>query len=392
MAMRVLIVHNYYQRRGGEDEATEQEFQLLKRHGHRVHFYCRHNDEIKTFSVLRRGLLFFEATWSLRSYREVKQVIKEFKPDIVHCHNFFPLVSPSVYYACAECGVRVIQTLDDYRLLCPTGWFYRQGKVCEVCLTHSLWQGVLYGCYHNSRVQTASIALMLATHRLLRTWIRKVDAYIALTEFSRRKFIEGGFSESKIFVQPNFLAEDPGLGDPVREYAIFVGRLSPEKGLDILLESWRSLPDVPLKIVGDGPLRPWVEEYIRQNNMKQIELVGFVPLNVVLQYLKGAFFLVMPSVWYETFGRTIIEAYATGTPVIAGSLGAMAELVEDGKTGLLFKPGEPKDLITKVHYALGRPEELARWGQEARRIFEQKYSSDSAYKNLLKIYERVSGK
>lgn len=387
------MVHNYYQQWGGEDEATEQELQLLKRHNHQVRLYCRHNDEIKAFSALRKGLLFFEPTWSLRSYREIKHVIREFKPEIAHFQNFFPLVSPSAYYACAESGVPVVQTLHDYRLLCPIGWFVRSGEVCEACLAYSLWRGVLYGCYHGSRIQTASIALMLTIHRLLKTWLRKVDVYIALTEFSRRKFIEGGLPESKIFVRPNFLDKDPGLGEPVREeYALFVGRLSPEKGLVTLLEAWRNQPDLPLRIVGDGPLRPWIEEYIGQNELGQIELVGFVPLQRVLQYLQKALFLVMPSVWYETFGRTIIEAYATGTPVIASRLGAMVDLVEEGETGLLFNPGEPGDLAARVQYALEHPEEMARWGREARYVFEQKYSSDSAYKTLMEIYDKVSGK
>jgi len=390
--MRILMIHNYYQQWGGEDESTEQELQLLQRHGHEVRLYFRHNDEIKTFSSLRKGLLFFEPTWSLRSYREAKHVIREFKPEIVHFQNFFPLVSPSAYYACVESDAPIVQTLHNYRLLCPIGWFVRNGEVCEMCLTHSLWRGVLYGCYHGSRIQTASIALMLTTHRLLKTWLRKVDVYIALTEFSRRKFIEGGFPKSKIFVRPNFLDKDPGLGGPIREYALFVGRLSPEKGLVTLLEAWLNLPHVPLKIVGDGPLRPRIEDYIGQNELGQIELVGFVPLQRVLQYLQKALFLVMPSVWYETFGRTIIEAYATGTPVIASRLGAMADLVEDGKTGLLFNPGEPDDLTAKVQYALEHPEEMARWGREARYVFEQRYSSESAYKSLMEIYEKVRSK
>jgi glycosyltransferase involved in cell wall biosynthesis len=390
--MRILMVHNYYQQWGGEDESTEQELQLLQRHGHEVRLYFRHNDEIKTFSSLRKGLLFFEPTWSLRSYRETKHIVREFKPEIAHFQNFFPLVSPSAYYACAESGVPVVHTLRDYRLLCPIGWFVRNGEVCEACLAHSLWRGVLYGCYHGSRIQTASIALMLVAHRLLKTWLRKVDVYIALTEFSRRKFIEGGLPKSKIFVRPNFLDKDPGLGGPIREYALFVGRLSPEKGLVTLLEAWRDLPDVPLKIIGDGPLRSWIEEYIVQNELGQIELVGFVPLQRVLQYLQKALFLVMPSVWYETFGRTIIEAYATGTPVIASRLGAMVDLVEEGETGFLFNPGEPGDLAARVQYALEHPEKMARWGREARYVFEHKYSSDSAYKTLMEIYDKVTGK
>ena len=387
--MRILVVHNFYQQGGGEDESTKCELHLLRKRGHDVRLYSRHNDEIKTYSLLRKGLLFFEPMWSWKSYREVKRVIQEFKPEVVHFQNFFPLVSPSAHYACAESDIPIIQTLHNYRLLCPVGSFFRNGGVCEECLVHSLWRGVRYGCYHDSRIQIASIVLMLKTHRLLNTWQERVDAFITLTDFSRRKFIEEGLPASKLFIRPNFLHKDPGIGRGLRHYALFVGRLSEEKGLTTLLEAWRGLPEVPLKIIGDGPLRPQLEEFVRQHALMQIELVGFVPADVVLEYLKRASFLVMPSVWYETFGRTIMEAYATGTPVIASRLGAMADLVEEGRTGLLFNPGDADDLIAKVQYALEYPAERLHWGREARRAFEQKYSADVAYEKLMEIYAQV---
>jgi len=390
--MRILMVHNYYQRWGGEDESTEQELRLLSRHGHEVRLYSRHNNEIKAFSLLRKGLLFFEPTWSWKSYNEIKRILLEFQPDIVHFQNFFPLISPAAYYACAEIGVPTIQTLRNYRLLCPIGWLFRGGSICEECSKHSLWRGIRYGCYHNSRLQTASIVLMLKMHRLLGTWQKKVDIFIALTEFARRKFVEGGLPASRIVVRPNFLGDDPGFAETIREYVLFVGRLSAEKGLTVLLEAWRDLPDVPLKIVGDGPIRPWVEGYIRRNRLRKVELVGFVPLAEVLQYLRGAFLLVMPSMWYETFGRTIIEAYATGTPVIASRLGAMAELVEEDETGLLFNPGDPGDLVAKVRYAMEHSQEVARWGRNARLVFERRYSADAAYESLMTIYDMARGK
>ncbi|MEM2001951.1 MAG: glycosyltransferase, partial [Candidatus Methanomethylicaceae archaeon] len=168
--MRILMLHNYYQHWGGEDASTEQELRLLRRHGHEVLFYSRHNNEIKSFSLFRKALLFFEASWSLKSYNEIKKLIRDFQPDVAHFHNFFPLISPSAYYACAEMGIPVIQTLHDYRLLCPTGWLFRDGRVCEDCFSNSLWHGIKFGCYHNSRTQTADVALMLKTHRILRTW------------------------------------------------------------------------------------------------------------------------------------------------------------------------------------------------------------------------------
>lgn len=384
--MRILMIHNYYQCRGGEDESAEQELQLLKAYGHEVQFYSRHNNEIKSFCPLRKGLLFFETSWSLKSYREIKEIIRKFNPDIAHFHNIFPLISPSAYYACMESGVPVVQTLRDWRLLCPLGWFFRNGAICEECFKRSLFRGILHGCYHESHIQTIPIVLMLKVHRLLNTWQKKVDAFITLTDFSSRKFIEGGLPATKIFTRPNFLAKDPGIGESARNYALFVGRLSMEKGVITLLKAWKELPEIPLKIVGEGPLRPRLERYIREHALTQVELIGYVPLDVVFECLKKSLFIVMPSTSQETFGRIIIEAYATGTPVIASRIGAIIDLVEEGKTGLLFKPCDPDDLLAKVQYTLEHPTEVANWRQEARYTFEQKFSSEVAYKRLMEIY------
>ena len=387
--MRILMIHNYTQQLGGADVATSQEIELLQKYGHEVRLYFRHNDEIKNFSPFRKTLLFFEPTWSFKSYREIKQIIAEFKPDIAHCQSFSPLISPAVYYALAQKKIPIVQTLHEYRLICPIGWLFRNNSICEECVQHSLWRGIFYGCYRNSRIQTASVALMLSSHRLLKTWEKKINVFVTPTEFARSKLIEGGLPSSKIWVNPCFLAEDPGVSRSSREYVLYVGRLSPEKGLVTLLQAWQSLPDVPLKIVGDGPLKSWIEGYIEQHGLQQIELVGLVPIEQVLEYQKKAYFLVIPSIWYETFGRIIMEAYATGTPAIASRLGAMAELVEEERTGLLFSPGNADQLATKVRYALAQEAKLAEWGQKARSCYEKRFSADVAYKSLMKIYENT---
>jgi len=386
---RVLMIHNYYQQWGGEDASTEQEVDLLRKHGHEVLLYSRHNDEIKSYSLLRKGLLFFETAWSWRSYREIKRVIQQYRPDIAHFQNFFPLISPSAIYACRESGVPVVQSLRDYRLLCPTGWYFRSGSVCEECKV-SLWKAVRYGCYHSSHIQTMSIALMIKMHRLLRTWYRIIDAYIALTEFSRNKFIEGGLPQSKIFVRHNFLSNMPVFRRTEKRYALFVGRLSAEKGLDTLLKAWRKLPNVPLKIVGDGPLRKWIQEFTERFGLDQVKMYGFLPHEEVLDCLSKAFFLVAPSRWYEGFPRVILEAYALGVPVVASDLGSMSELVRDKETGLLFKVGDSEDLAYKARLAIERPVDLARWGERAHQIFEEQYTVRSAYERLINIYKYAS--
>ncbi|HPU86600.1 MAG TPA: glycosyltransferase, partial [Candidatus Latescibacteria bacterium] len=261
--MNVLMLHNYYQQRGGEDAAAEQDIALLKRNGHTVSFHTVHNDEIARYGAFQKASLWFRPSWSNRSYRGVKDLIKEHKPDVLHVHNFFPLLSPAVYYAATDCGVPVVQTLHNYRILAPCALLLREDSVCERCMNGSLWNSIRYRCYHGCAVQTASIATVIAAHRFLGTWHRMVDRYVALTEFSKGVFVRGGLPESKIVVRPNFLAEDPGLRSNARIGAVFVGRLNAEKGIGCLLEAWRSLPEIPLTVVGDGPLKGWATDFVR---------------------------------------------------------------------------------------------------------------------------------
>jgi glycosyltransferase involved in cell wall biosynthesis len=383
------MVHNYYQKWGGEDQSTEEELALLQNYGHEVELYRRHNDEIKDFSKLRMAGLFLEPIWSPRSYREVSAMIERFKPDVIHCQNFFVLISPALFYAAARKHVPIIYTLRDYRLLCPIGWFLRDGQICEECLTHSLLRGIQYGCYHGSSAQTASIALMLKAHRVLDTWNKKVNGYICLTEFSRQKFIQGGLPAEKIVVRPNFMNRLPELEDHERSYALFVGRLSSEKGIQTLIEAWRQLPDIPLKLLGEGDMLPWAQDYVKQHQMSNVEFVGFVKSDKVLEYQRKALFLIMPSVWYETFGRVILEAYSVGTPAIVSNLGAMPESVEDGKTGLLFNPGDADDLARKVRYAMDHRDQLPEWGRNGRRKLEMQFTADVAHQRLIAIYQQV---
>jgi glycosyltransferase involved in cell wall biosynthesis len=391
--MKILMVHNYYQQRGGEDESTEEEIRLLKARDHEVLLFCRHNNEINMFSSFRKGLLFFEPTWSPRSFRRLRYILREFDADIVHVQNFFPLQSPSIYYACASMGTPVVQSLRNYRLLCPSATLFRRGNVCEECSTRSLWQGIAHGCYRHSRIQTASVALMIWLHRTLRTWRYWVDSFVTLSNFAKEKLTRAGVPRSKIFVRPNFLACDVSLGNLRREGALFIGRLSPEKGVHSLVEAWRSVSFVPLKIAGEGPERLSVNQFLQGSRLRNVEMLGFIPSREILKYLKAASFLVMPSTCYETFGRTIIEAYATGTPVIASRLGAIAEIVEDGKTGILFTPGDPKDLAAKVQWAWTHQEEMQQMGRQAREIYEKRYTADTAYDLLMDIYKKaIDGK
>jgi glycosyltransferase involved in cell wall biosynthesis len=280
----------------------------------------------------------------------------------------------------------VIQTLHNYRLLCPSAIFFRDGHACENCLGKLIpWPGVLHRCYRDSRAATGAVAAMLVVHRLLRTWERTVDIFIALTEFARQKFIQGGLPADRVVVKPNFVYPDPGPGAHDGGYALFAGRLSPEKGVRTLLAAWERLgPGIPLKIAGDGPLAREVARACERH--PQIEWLGAQPLERVYALMGAAALVIAPSEWYETFGRVVVEAYAKGTPVIASDLGALAELVEDGRTGLRFRPGNPEDLAAKVAWAWRHPRELAAMGREARREYELKYTAERNYELLMEIY------
>ena len=345
-----------------------------------------HNDSINTMGKLEVARRTF---WNSGTYRELRAIVRRERPDVVHFTNTFPLISPSGYYAAREGGAAVVQSLRNYRLLCPNAQFLRDGAVCERCLGRSVpWPAVWHGCYRESRAASAVVAAMLAWHRFRETWVDAVDLYYALSEFSRAKFIEGGLPAGKIAVMPNFLHPDPGPGAGAGGYVVFVGRLAPEKGIGALIEAWKQLREhVELKILGDGPLADMVKDAAR--NDVRITWLGRRPSADVLRIVGDAICLVMPSLWYETFGRTIAEAYSKGTPVVASRLGAMAELVEEGRTGFLFTPGDPRDLAAKVRLLLSDPSRLATLRNQARAEYQMKYTAENNYRSLISIYERA---
>jgi glycosyltransferase involved in cell wall biosynthesis len=384
--MKILIAHNYYQQAGGEDQCVAAEVALLRAHGHEVIPYCLHNDAINTMGRLQAAA---RTLWSRHAYRELRELLRQHRPQIAHFHNTFPLISPAAYYAARAESVPVVQTLHNFRLLCPNALFFREGRVCEDCLGRTVpWPGVVHKCYRGSRGASAAVAAMLATHRLFGTWRGAVDVYIALNEFSREKFIQGGLPADRIVVKPNFVYPDPGPGDGKGGYAVYVGRLSAEKGVDTLLKAWKEVGQaMPLKIVGDGPLASGVQLAAAEN--AGIEWLGKQSLDKVYELMGAAAFLVLPSECYENFPRVVSEAFAKGTPVVASNLGAMARLVEHGRTGLLFEPGISMDLAAQVRRLLNDPRELARMQAAARQEYEEKYTAQSNYRTLMGIYERA---
>lgn len=382
--MKSLLCHEFYQQIGGEDRSFLDEMAQLRAHGHQVVEYTRHHDEI--YGDNRVGVA-ARSIWNKATYHELRELIRRERPDIMHCTNIFPLISPSAYQAAHDEGVPVVQALRNYRLLCPSATMMRDGKACESCV-HKLfpWPAVLHGCYHGSRLGSAVVASMLAVHNVRVTWGR-LNRYYTPSQFARNVFIRAGMPADKIDVKPNVVISDTGPGPGDGRYALYVGRLSPEKGIETLLGAWSKLDEcIPLRIIGDGPCRGLVERAAA--NDSRIMPLGSKAFEEVFKELRAATCLVMPSVWYETFGRVIIEAFANGTPVIASRLGSMEELVEHGKTGLLFEPGDSLSLAESVR-ALCNHSDLAGMRQRARLEFESNYDAEQSFIRLLSIYERA---
>lgn len=392
MQMKVLIAHNAYQQRGGEDAVVAAEARLLEERGHRVIFYRRFNDELRDggpFAAISAGI---ETIWAENSYRALKQLLLQERPEVAHFHNTVPLISPAAYYACSDVGVPVVQTLHNYRLLCPGGQFLRNGQVCESCLARSVpWPGVAHACYRGSRLATAAVSAMLTLHRVKGTWQGKVDVYVALSEFARNKFIEGGLPAERIVVKPNSVDFDCGERTVTGEYALFIGRHSEEKGLRILIEAWRRRREqIPLRIVGDGPLRREVEREAERHGMVGISFLGQLPPGETQEQMRGARFLLYPSIWYEGFPLAVAEAFACGVPVVCSRLGSLEEIVQDRGTGLHFHAGDPEDLASKVEWAWAHPAEMEEMGRAARLEYESKYTPERNHEALLQIYERAA--
>lgn len=384
--MNCLVFHNSYKLTGGEDSVVCAEQQLLIFFGHQCCEVNKRNAGISGYFLRIKTAL--SVSYSSAGKASAKLAVLENRPDIVHVHNFFPIFTPSIYEAFIELGVPVIQTLHNYRTICPGALLMREGQVCEKCVIGTPYQAVLHRCYRNSRLGTLAVARMVDYHRKRNTWATKVDHFIALTEFAKAKFIEAGFPEHKIAVKPNFYSgkgvERHAEKGQCRTGALFVGRVSPEKGIRTLVKAWAQVATA-LRVVGDGPLL----DEIQHCGFDNLNCLGQLSAEQVSAEMTKASFLVMPSEWYEGFPMVLVEAFAHGLPVIASRLGGMAEIVKDGVTGLHFEPGNAEDLAAKVRWMNDHPEECRQMGYNARREFEAKYTPERNYEMLMKIYQEA---
>jgi glycosyltransferase involved in cell wall biosynthesis len=466
-SLKIIQVHNYYQQAGGEDAVVAAERALLEEHGHAVVPFYKSNEALGS-GLWALGKASLQTVWNWETYREFRRLLQTEKPDIVHCHNTFPLISPSIYWACAKEKVPVVQTLHNYRLLCLNAFLFREkhragsrgngdelaakkrkkkaysndlsqqaqslksspsGAICELCVHKAFkWPGIRYRCYRESRAGSLIVALMLFVHKLIGTWSKKVSAYIALTEFQKQKMIEGGQPEDTIFVKPNFIqttkhTNDTKNGDLITDneplitdkkpYGLFVGRLSPEKGCDVLIRAWHEFSDKwqmtsaesspstgggqpatddqpQLIIVGDGPERKSLEFLSAGNHqLSTVSFLGRKPKNEVLRLMRNAQFLVLPSLWYEGFPMTIVEAFHEGLAVLGPDGGGAGEIIEEKVTGLKFESGEQESLAVAMYWAFRNPARMKEFGFAARQVFDRKYSAGTNIKMLESIYQKA---
>lgn len=396
--MRILFVFNEYQQRGGEEVVVQNEAQLLREHGHEVRVFQVSNHSLfSTLDVLRAA---WDAPYSVRYRTVMKHVLEEFEPDVVHVHNFFPLLTPSIFDAIRSFGAKSVFTLHNYRLLCAGANLSREGQICELCIKGSPMQAVKYSCYRSSRFASFAVARMIQRHRRKKTWAQKVDRFIALSQFAKSRFALGGISGDKIFVKPNFM-RDPLVDHSFPELltekkrknqhvGLYVGRLSGEKGLSSLIDAWKHLK-IPLRVVGDGPMLEELKQKIKGHSMSHVTLVGHKDRQEVYEEMRKATFLVVPSQCYETFSMALLEAYAHGLPVIGTRLGALAENIEETKTGLLFKVGDAEDLVEKIkklcsnQFAIDDNYEAL--CVNARNKYVREFNPQSNYGMLMNVYD-----
>ncbi len=389
--LRVLQVHNHYAAGwGGEDTVVQLEAQLLRDRGHVVDEFEASTADLKNGTAFRQLLAVPSFCWSRRSYKNLCQKIAEFQPDIVHVHNTFPKLSPSVFWASQRAGVPVVQTLHNFRHVCANALLLRDGRRCETCVGSPPLSALRHRCYADSFSRTAVIAAVNALHRLLGTYARAVDAYILLNDFNREIFLRGDLPGHKLVVKPNFVPVSD-LGSVARKpQVVFAGELTRNKGVRLLLEAWgiAALEGFSLLLVGDGPEREAIgEQYAR---LPRVTWCGRRSRAVVLEHIAASRILVFPSLAYENCPMVVLEALSVATPVVAANHPGLQTMIAHQREGLLFQAGDPQALAAALRDALTTDHETwSRWSSAARRTHAERYSEDVGYGQLISIYRSV---
>ena len=380
--MKILIVHNFYKIRAGEYSVFNNEMNLLKDNNHEVITYHKDNKTINSLSSKFRS--FLNVIFSNKVYKKFDHLLKKEKPDIIHVHNFFPLITPSIFFAAKDNKIPIIQTLHNYRHICPSAILMHKNKIYEKSITNGVFSTVIDKVYQNSYLGTFALARMINYHKKKDTWNSKVNKFIALTQFSKSKFEEAGFLPSKITVKPNFVFDIKKNDIKKEKFALFVGRIGEEKGIKILIKAWKNI-NYPLTVAGSGPLEDDLKS-LKQNN---INFIGSQDKGKIVELMNSASFLVVPSIWYEGFPMVILEAYSAGLPVLGSRIGSVGEVVIDKITGLQFKPNDPIDLSEKVNVIIKNPTLLLELSKNARKHYLDNFTPEKNYQELINIYKEV---
>lgn len=392
MAFKILLAHNYYRTSApsGENAVCETEQQLLMQHGHQVDSFFTYSDAVSAKGLTGAAIAGLSTPWNPVAAKSVCAKVMACRPDIVHVHNTFPLLSPAIFHAIGVRAARVL-TLHNYRLFCPAAIPMREGKVCTDCLEQrSSLPSMQHGCYRGSRAATLPLAVSVALHRALGTWTNQVDAFICLSEFQREVMVRAGLPRERVHIKPNFYPGNPAVlpwGER-RPCVVFAGRLTEEKGLVNLLRAWQAWgADAPeLCLVGDGHLRAQLEQMAKD---LPIRFLGQLPADQAQAEIARARLQILPSECFEGFPMVVREAFAFGTPAAVSDLGPLPSIVAHGKSGIVFKPANPQSLLQEVRTAWDSPDLLETLGQGARAEFEAKYTEEANYSTLMNIYQQA---
>lgn len=391
--LKILLAHNFYGSiaPSGENSVYEAELELLRSRGHEVIEFTRNSDEIRRYGWIGTARVAASVPWNPFALRALRRVLRARQPDVMHVHNSFPLLSPAIFYATRGIRTAAVLTLHNYRLFCPAAIPMRSGAVCTECLDQrSVLPSLRYGCYRQSRIATAPLAMSVALHRQLGTWQQEVNAFVVLSEFQRRRMVQAGLPLERVVVKPNFYPGSPVVQPWMHRepYVVFAGRLSAEKGLISLLQAWQlwgaQAPE--LRILGDGELRPQLQEMAHG---LPIRFMGQLSGPDAEQQIAGAQLLVLPSECFEGFPMVVREAFAFGTAVAVSNLGPLPSIVQEGVSGVVFEPGNPASLHQVVQGIWQVPGGLEKLGRGARQAFEANYTEESNYEMLRRVYEQA---
>lgn len=394
--MKILAIHNYHRKgsASGDDQVYKNETELLEKHGNEVVRFTVSNDEFDQKGILGKIKATFGMLWSFKNYQKVQLIIKKEKPDIIHVHTFFPMLSPSILYAAKRCNIKVVATLHDTRFVCPCATSLRGNELCNECGDGHYFRMCKYGCFKNSRLQSLIVAFIFKYHRVKKSFYTQIDKYICLNENQIKLLKQIGFDEKKIVKKYNFVSDvEAGLelikvDEIPKRYVVFYGRIGEEKGIRLLMKMWDIIQDIPIVVMGGGPLEEEFKSWA--DKKKNVYFLGYTEHNKCLSIVKRSEFVIFPSIWYEGCSMVEIETESLGKTLIATDLGFSTEAIENGVNGYKIPLNDVGEFVRKIKELWENPESCKIMGENARKDYEIKYMPEDNYHQLMKIYREVN--